>query len=123
NFGIRRTVYYQFLGFFSPVQNPPATNTGNAGKSFALKWQLLNAGAPVSSLAAVVSTEYAPGACGANLPETSFAKTSGQSTLRFDQTNMQFVFNWQTPSTVGMYIFRLILSDGSQHDACVNLTK
>ena len=118
-FGVR----YQFLGFFGPLQNPPAINTGTAGKSFALKWQLMSAGTLVSDLASVVSTQYAAGACGAILPTTSFANASGGSTLRFDPVNMQFVFNWQTPSTPGMYVFRLTLSDGSQHDACVNLTK
>jgi hypothetical protein len=119
-FGVR----YQFLGFFTPVDNPPAINTGNAGKSFALKWQLMSAGARVSNLATVAATTYALAtACDPNTASGPFAKTSGNSVLRFDQANMQFVFNWQTPSTIGLYIFRLTLSDGSQHDACVNLTK
>jgi hypothetical protein len=36
---------------------------------------------------------------------------------------MQFVFNWQTPMQVGLYLFRLTLTDGTTHDACVNLKK
>ena len=118
SFGTR----YQFIGFFNPIVNPPDINTGTAGKSFALKWQLTSAGTPVSDLTTIATTTFAAVAmCDPNTAIVPFAKTSGQSTARFDQANMQFVFNWQTPSTVGLYLFRLTLSDGSQHDACVNL--
>lgn len=116
-------VYYQFLGFFNPVVNPPLINKGNTGKSFVLKWQLKNGGAMVTSLSTVVSTAYTSVTECSATSATGFTMTSGQSTLRFDEKNMQFVFNWQTPSQIGLYLFRLTLSDGSTHDACVNLAK
>jgi hypothetical protein len=119
----RFSVYYRFIGFLSPVDNPPLINKGNTGKSFALKWQLSNGLAMQTSLATVAGTAYAMVTSCSTPSATGFTKTSGQSVLRFDQTNMQFVFNWQTPSTPGLYLFRLTLSDGSTHDACVNLSK
>jgi hypothetical protein len=121
-----RYTAYTFIGFLSPVVNPPKENSGTAGQSFALKWQLKIGTTILSDLATVVSTQYEPiptGSCGAPASPASFAQTSGQSVLRFDQTNMQYVFNWQTPSVPGLYLFRLTLSDDSIHDACVKLTK
>jgi hypothetical protein len=115
--------FYQFIGFLSPVQNPPSVNTGIAGQSFALKWQLKSAGVLVSDTNTVASTQFAKVDACTPPPSTTFADTSGQSVLRFDDKNMQFVFNWQTPTQAGLYLFRLTLIDGSTHDACVNLTK
>jgi hypothetical protein len=114
---------YQFIGFLSPVANAPAENTGTAGQTFALKWQLKSGTTVLSDLATVVNTQFEPVATCSAVNPTAFATTSGQSVLRFDQTNMQFVFNWQTPSTAGLYLFRLTLTDNSTHDACVRLTK
>jgi hypothetical protein len=116
--------FYQFIGFMSPVKNPPLINTGNLGQTFALKWQLKSGGVLVTDTNTVASTRFAKVNACVPPPPTTLAETSGQSVLRFDQANMQFVFNWQTPSQpAGLYLVRLILIDGSTHDACVNLTK
>ena len=114
--------YYQFIGFLSPVDNPPAINTGTAGKTFAMKWQLKSGSAAINSLATVAATQYASAPQCMASQTLTFANTSGQSVLRFDQTNTQFVFNWQPPAQKGLYIFRLTLTDGSTHEACVQLS-
>ncbi|MFN2520499.1 MAG: PxKF domain-containing protein, partial [Candidatus Limnocylindria bacterium] len=117
--------YDKFAGFFTPVANPPAINSGNTGQTFALKWQLTSGANPISDLSSVASTKYAlvKTTCGAPVDLKALADTSGLSTLRFDPANMQFVFNWQTPTQTGLYVFRLTLTDGTTHDACVNLVK
>jgi hypothetical protein len=113
---------YQFIGFLSPVDNPPLVNSGSAGKTFAMKWMLKSGATTISSLATVQATQFARATECVASPALAFANTSGQSTLRFDQANMQFVFNWQTPAQKGLYVFRLTLTDGSTHDACVQLS-
>jgi hypothetical protein len=114
---------YQFIGFLPPVANPPQINTGTAGKTFALKWQLNSDGIFVSDVATAKFTQYAllkRTVCDAK-QATTLAMTSGQSILKYSEKDQQFVFNWQTPSQVGLYLFRLTLDDGTTHDACVNL--
>jgi hypothetical protein len=115
---------YQFLGFFSPVLKPPAVNKITAGSTFTLKWQLKSGSTLITDVSTVSSTTYAMATACSPSGAAVFAQTSGQSVLKFDSKNMQFVFTWQTPSTpTGLYIFRLTLTDGSIHDACVQLTK
>ena len=114
--------YYQFTGFFNPVVNPPQVNTGNAGKAFSFKWQLRSGATIVSDLSTVLSTKYALVTTCSPTPGVTFAATSGGSDLRFDSSSMQFRFNWKTPTQPGLYLFRLTLTDGTTHDACVRLT-
>ncbi len=94
------TLTYVFSLFRPPVDNPPVVNLARAGSTIPVKWQLRDyAGAYVRDLSAVVSIKSAPMACGAIgwLPADEIETTAtGGTSLRYDLTAEQYVYNWAT---------------------------
>lgn len=117
---------YHFSGFLSPVQNAPAVNYGKAGSTNPIKWTLQNAstGAAVTALAAVKSITYKAASC-SNLSGDATgglpASSSGGTTLRYDNLNQQYVFNWLSPAQPGCYILTLTLDSSQAFSAYFNL--
>jgi hypothetical protein len=111
---VKYNVIYDFVGFFTPVENLPTLNTANSGQAIPLKWRITDVnGKPVTDLAGVVVTgeslacslgtttdqieEYAPGASGL-----------------LNQGNGYYQFNWKTPKTYAQSCktMRLDLGEG-----------
>lgn len=98
---------YTTAGFTAPIANPPAVNTGKAGRTYPVKWTMTNPdGSLATAVSAVKSITYQPVACGSFgnatgnvLPTTE----TGNSSLRYDSGANQFIYNWATPSTTGCY--------------------
>ena len=110
---------HTFGGFRQPVDTPPTTNTGRAGRTYPVKFQIRDhTGALVTSLAAVRSITYKPLSCGefsADPTDALETTAAGGTSLRFEDD--QFVYNWKTPSMAGCYELFVTLADHRAHTA------
>jgi hypothetical protein len=81
---------YQFVGFFSPLENPPVVNTAKAGRTIPVKWQIIDEGGSyISDLAAVTGISYQETTCGGTLENAVYeTDTSGSSGLRYEHDGL-----------------------------------
>jgi hypothetical protein len=114
---------YTFSGFLGAVNGPPTVNTGKAGRTYPVKFSLTNSsGAPVNTLSAVRSITYNPVACnfGASPTDAIEAEATGNSSLRYDSLDKQYIYNWASPSQPGCYVLLLTIDDGQSFAAWFN---
>jgi hypothetical protein len=114
------TVTFGWNGFFAPVDNNGVVNTIKGGQSVPLKWNIPNgSGGWISSLDVVTSVTQAKTTCSSNAPIDEIeAPTSGSTSLRYDSTANQYIYNWQSPKGAGTcYKVTVYLTDGSSRSA------
>jgi hypothetical protein len=118
-------VVYDFVtgGFLPPIMNPPQVNSASAGSTIPIKWQLRDVnGNFITDTKTVQSVTDQTADCAFTQPfgSTPIALPTGGTFLRYDTSTNQFVYNWNTPTTPGCYVFTLTLIDGTQHQAYFN---
>ena len=118
------TATYTFSGFLAPISGPPAVNSGKAGQTYPVKWQLKDStGAFVTTLAAIKSVTYQSVTCGSFTGTTVPLSTTaaGSSSLRYDTTANQYVYNWATPNVPGCYTLTVAFDTGQSFTADFSL--
>ncbi|WP_412744772.1 PxKF domain-containing protein [Krasilnikovia sp. MM14-A1004] len=117
-------VPYTFSGFLPPTVNPPAVNSGNSGRQYALEWQLREPdGAFVSALSAVTSLTYKPTNCAAfsTDPVGSIEAATSGGGLTYKAKTNTYQFPWKTPKATGCYTLFLTLDTGQVFAAFFSL--
>jgi hypothetical protein len=117
NFAV--TVAFAFGGFLAPVDGNNVVNVVKGGSTVPLKWQLPNQrGGYIGDLAVVARTASGVVSCtGGTLDDLSQYATGGTS-LRYDTTAQQYIYNWQSPKAPGK-CYRVTVSfvDGQSYSA------
>jgi hypothetical protein len=93
---------FTFAGFYQPV-DMTAVNTVKNGSTVPVKWELFGAGgAEFTSTATVVpgwpkTQKIDCTSVGTLLEDAIETTATGGTSLRYDTTGGQFIYNWQTP--------------------------
>ena len=106
------TVKFQLLGFYQPVDMGIMNNT-KGGSTVPLKFEVF-AGTTELTNTSIVQTFTQRINCAAGTGDDIEQYATGNTTLRYDTTSGQFIFNWQTPRTPGScYRVTLTTTDGT----------
>jgi hypothetical protein len=108
-------VTYTTKGFYAPVDGSGVVNTVKGGSTVPLKFEVFDGATEMTSTSVVTGLRTAVTTCdtGAVVDDIETLATGGTA-LRYDATAGQFIYNWQTPKTVGQcYKTSVLLTDGS----------
>jgi hypothetical protein len=108
-------------GFYQPVDMNGVVNTVKGGSTVPLKFEVF-AGSTELTNTAIVSTLVKQVTCNATIEDTVEVLATGGTSLRYDSTSGQFIFNWQTPKLPGKcYSVTLTTQDDSSITALFKL--
>jgi hypothetical protein len=110
---------WTFAGFYLPVEMGDVVNTVKGGstvpitfEAFAGQTELVD---PVAVLQPLKATQAF---CGSADTNDIALVASGSTSLRYDATTGQFIYNWKTPKMPGYcYVVTVTLQDGTSRSA------
>jgi hypothetical protein len=110
-------------GFFQPVDMGNVVNTVKNGSTVPLKFRIFNGTTELTNTSAVTSLIAASYACDQTSPTDAIEQVAtGGTSLRYDTTAQQFVYNWQTPKSAGACVkVTVTTQDGSTIQALFKL--
>jgi hypothetical protein len=102
-------------GFYQPVDMSGVFNTVKNGSTVPLKFEIFAGTTELMDISAVDTLNVNRVACATGAVEDAIELTAtGGTSLRYDATGGQFIYNWKTPTTAGLcYQVTLKTDDGS----------
>jgi hypothetical protein len=101
-------------GFYQPVDMNGVLNSVKAGSTVPLKFELFAGQTELTALSAVSGLTYRAIGCSATAPVDDVELTAtGGTSLRYDTTAGQYIYNWQSPKAIGCYQVTMTAQDGS----------
>jgi hypothetical protein len=108
-------------GFYQPVDMNGVWNAVKGGSTVPLKFEVF-AGPTELTSTSIVSALVKQVTCNAGAEDTVEVVATGGTSLRYDETAGQFIYNWQTPRLPGKcYTVTLTTLDGSAISALFKL--
>jgi hypothetical protein len=107
---------YTLNGFYQPIDMNNTLNTVKNGSTVPVKFELFNGTTELTNTSAVTSISAKQIPCAPGLPtdEIEYLAPTGGTSLRYDATAGQFIYNWQTPKKANTcYSLTMTAADGS----------
>jgi len=114
-FALAVPVEWTLKGFYQPVDMNGVYNIVKGGSTVPLKFEVFDGSIELTDVASIKSLTYAQTTCYANAITDEIETTAtGDTSLRYDLTAGQFIYNWKTPKTAGIcYRVKMTTSDDS----------
>jgi hypothetical protein len=104
---------WTLTGFYKPVDMGDVFNVVKGGSTVPLKFEIF-AGSELTETSYIKSLLATPVACTGGTEDAIETVSTGGTSLRYDWTSGQFIFNWQTPKKPGnCYKVVMTALDGS----------
>lgn len=115
---------WRFSGFYQPVDMSGVLNTVKSGATVPIKFEVFKGTTEVTDIAQINSLSAKQISCSSSAVVDDIELTAtGGTTLRYDATGGQFIYNWQTPSGKAGTCYSVTISskDGSSQTALFKL--
>ena len=117
-------VQYPWSGFFEPTNNPSVLNRAKAGAAIPVLFSL--GGNRPSPVLAAGSPEVTAVSC-PNWKTDAIEQTvaASSSSLQYESATGRYIYTWKTQASWagGCRRFRMVLKDGTSHEAVFRFTK
>jgi hypothetical protein len=106
---------WTFNGFYQPVDMNGVYNSVKGGQTVPLKFELFAGPTELTATSDIKSLTYTKVTCTSSAPIDAIEETvaTGGTSLRYDSTGGQFIYNWKTPTGAACYKVTLTAQDGS----------
>jgi hypothetical protein len=107
-------IAWHFEGFFQPVDMNGVFNVVKGGSTVPLKFQVFAGDTEITDTNAIIGFTYGTVECNSSaISDNIETLVTGGTSLRYDFTAGQFVYNWKTPKTPGCFSLVMTTLDHS----------